>query len=268
MILAALAARSVARAKGLLIALAVLLCGFQVLVILSAREIYRGQMFTQLVSLIPSGLQQMAGGLVFTSFTGLASFGFFHPVVILVFVEAAVFLAAEPAWEIEAGIVDLTLARPVPRAMMISRTLVVTFGTAAALALSMALSTRLALHAFAPAAVAWPRLKITTLLAVNLAALAWAFAALSLLITTTTSRRSTAVGIAGLAAVLLYLVHVLAELWRPAYPFRLISPYHYYNAPALLALTGNGWQRDLCVLLGTTGVLIAAAYVVYERRDL
>ena len=266
--LAALTARSVARAKGLLIALAALLCGFQVLVIVSAREIYRGQMFAELASLIPSGLQQMAGGLVFTSFTGLASFGFFHPVVILVFVEAAVFLATEPAWEVEAGMVDLTLARPVPRSLVISRTLLVAFGAAAALALLMALSTRLALHAFAPATAAWPRVETTTLLAINLAVLAWCFAALSLLIAAMVRRRSTAVGIAGLAAVLLYLVHVLAELWRPAYPLRLIAPYHYYNAPALLALTSNGWQRDLGVLLGTTALFVAAAYVVYERRDL
>jgi ABC-type transport system involved in multi-copper enzyme maturation permease subunit len=267
-VLAALAARSVARAKGLLIALAGLLCAFQVLVIVSAREIYRGQMFTQLASLIPSGLQQMAGGLVFTSFTGLASFGFFHPVVILVFVEAAIFVAAEPAWEVEAGMVDLTLARPVPRALMISRTLLVSFGAAAALALLMVLSTRLALHAFAPASVAWPRLETTTLLAVNLAVLAWCFAALSVLIATTVRRRSTAVGITGLAAVLLYLVHVLAELWRPAYPLRLIAPYHYYNAPALLASTGNGWQRDVAVLLGLTALFSGGAYFVYSRRDL
>jgi ABC-type transport system involved in multi-copper enzyme maturation permease subunit len=266
--LSALVVRSLARAKGLLIALAALLCGFQVLVIVGAREIYRGQMFTQLASLIPSGLQQMAGGLVFTSFTGLASFGFFHPVVILVFVEAAVFLASEPAWEIEAGMVDLVLARPVPRALVISRTLLLAFGGAATLALLMALSTRLALRAFAPAAVPWPSIQTTTLLAVNLAMLAWCFAALSALIATMVRRRSAAVGIAGLMAVLLYLVHVLAELWRPAHPFRLIAPYHYYNAPALLALTGNGWQRDLSVLFGLTVLFAGGAYFVYARRDL
>jgi hypothetical protein len=267
-VLAALLARSLARARGLLIALAALLCGFQVLVIVSARQIYRGQMFTQLAALVPSGVQQLAGGLVFSSFTGLASFGFFHPVIILVFVEAAIFLASEPAWEIEAGMVDLTLARPVPRALVVSRTLLVAFGAAATMALLMAISTRLALHAFAPAAVRWPSVGTTTLLAVNLAALAWCFAAFSVLIAATVRRRSAAVGIAGLAAVLLYLVHVLAELWRPAYPLRLIAPYHYYNAPALLALTANGWQRDLSVLLGITVVFSAAAYAVYERRDL
>ncbi len=266
--LAALAARSFARARGLLLSLAALLCGFQVLVIVSAREIYRSQMFSQLTSLIPSGLQQMAGGLVFTSFTGLASFGFFHPIVILVFVEAAIFLAAEPAWEVEAGLVDLTLARPVPRAMMIVRTLLVAFGAAAAVALLMGISTRVALLAFAPPGIPWPRLKTTVLLATNLVLLAWCFAGLSLLVATMVRRRSAALGIAGLAAVLLYLLNVLAQLWRPAYSLRVISPYYYYNAPALLVLAGNTWQRDLAVLLGLTLVLSMAAYVVYSRRDL
>ncbi len=266
--LIALVTRSIARARWLLLALLVLFSGFQLLVIISARDVYRGQLFSQLAALVPAGLRQMSGGLVFTSFAGFATFGFFHPVVILIFVEAAIFLASEPAWDVESGMVDLTVARPVPRAFVIGRTLIVACGAAAALAGAMVLSTRLALHAFAPATASWPRFDTTVRLGANLTAVAWCFASLSVLIAAAVRRRSAAVGLAGLTAVLLYLVHLLAELWRPARPFRVIAPYHYYNAPAILEMNDATWSRDIGVLLLVATALAACAFVVYQRRDL
>jgi ABC-type transport system involved in multi-copper enzyme maturation permease subunit len=266
--LSVLVARSLGRARGLIIGLGALLCTFQVLLVVVAREISPERMFTQLTALIPAAVQQMAGGLVFSSFGGLALFGFFHPVVVIVFVEAAIFLAVEPAWEVEAGIVDLTLARPVPRWMMLTRTIIVVFGSTAAFAALMAIASRVALHALAPPGAAWPRLASTALLALNLTTLAWCFAAFGLLIATSVRRRSAALGIAGVAAVGLDLLNVLAELWRPMYSLRHVSPFHYYNAPALLALSGSSWRRDVLVLLVVTIALCVSALLNYQRRDL
>jgi ABC-type transport system involved in multi-copper enzyme maturation permease subunit len=267
-VLSALVVRSLGRARGLLIGLAALLCTFQVLLVFVAREISQDRMFSQLTAFIPANVQQMAGGLVFSSFGGLALFGFFHPVVLLVFVEAAIFLAVEPAWEVEAGMVDLTVARPVPRWMMLTRTLIVSCGSTAACAALMAVTSRIALLALAPAEAAWPRLASTVLLAVNLTALAWCFASLGLLVATSVRRRSAALGAAGLSAVGLYLLHLLAQLWQPASSLRHVTPFYYYNAPALLALSGNGWQRDVLVLVIAAMALCVSAFVSYERRDL
>jgi beta-exotoxin I transport system permease protein len=267
--LSALVGRSFGRARALLIALAVLLGGFQFLLVIIAAEVYRTQGFMQLMALIPSAVQQVGGGLIFSSFLGLASFGLFHPVIMLVFAEAAVFLGTEPAWEIEAGIVDLTLARPVPRALALTRTLIVICLTTSGLALFMVMCGRAALYLFAPPGTAWPPLRTAAAMAGNLMLVVWWFGGLAALTATLARRRSTALGIAGVTTVSLYLLHLVAEMWSRARLLRFITPYHYYNAPYLLAGRVNGWLlRDLAILFVATVLMWAAAYRAYERRDL
>ena len=265
--LVALIGRSLSRARGLLLVLAALLCAFQSLLVIVAGQVQRGQLFSQLTAMIPTAIQQMGGGLVFASFAGLTCLGFFHPIVLLVIVETTIFIAAEPAWEIEAGLVDLTLARPVPRALALTRTVLLVAIAAGGCAILMAISTRLALHAFAPVSAAWPPVRTTSLLALNLAALAWWFGGLSLLSAALARRRSAALGLAGLAAVFLYLLDLVAQLWDRARRLEVLSPFYYFKAPQILA-SGSAWERDVATLLLTSAFLYAAAYVVFARRDL
>jgi len=265
--LAALVGRSLQRSRGLLIGVAVLLGGFQVMMTVIARELARTNNFLQLAALMPAAVQGMTGTLVFTTFGGFASFGFFHPLVVLVISEAAIFLASEPSWEMEAGIVDLTLARAVPRRMVIVRTLCVACGAIAALAILMLASMRLGLGLFAPAGAAVPPIRTTALFAANLAALGWWFAAAALLVATLVRRRSAALGVSGIGAIALYLLHLVSEMWSRAAPLRGLSPYHYYNAPALLRGVAD-WPRDIAVLLVTAAIMVIAALRVYDERDL
>lgn len=266
--LTALVIRSVERARGLLAALLVLLCGFQFAIAIVAAELDRTRTFALLTALVPAAVQQMAGGLVFTSFTGLAAFGFFHPVVVLVFCEAAIFLASEPAWEVESGLVDLTMARAVPRPLAITRTVLVTWGALAAIALLMTVSARAALAAYAPAGASLPPARTTVLLAANLLATGWWFAALSLLTSTLVRRRSVAIGIGGMAAAGLYLLNLFAEISSRATAFRPLSPFHYFNGPAILRGTAATWPRDIAVLVVTAVLMVIVAYRVYQERDL
>jgi hypothetical protein len=263
-----LVGRSLGRARGLLLALIVLLCGFQFLIVLVAAQIQQLQMFSTLMTLIPPAFQQLVGGLAFGSFAGLVMFGFVHPVVVLVLVEAAIFLAAEPAWEIESGMVDVTMARPVPRGLLLARTVIVTYGAMAAVLLLMTLSIRVALHLLAPDGVLWPRLRTILLLGGNLTAVAWWFGALSLLVSAFVRRRSIAMGVAGLAAVSLYLFNVAAEISSSWQRWRPLTPFHYYNAPALLRGSSGEWARDVSLLLGTAAVLCLVAWRGYVHRDL
>jgi ABC-type transport system involved in multi-copper enzyme maturation permease subunit len=266
--LAALIGRSLGRARGLLLGLAVLLCGFQLLIVMIAREIQQSQAFPSITAFMPAPLQQLAGGLFFGSFSGLASFGFVHPIVVLVLVEAAIFLAAEPAWDVEAGMVDVTMARPVPRWVPLARSLFFAFGATAAVLLLMVTATRLALYTFTPVEVPVPRLRTSVLLAVNLMAVSWWFGSFSLLVASVARRRSSALGAAGLTAVFLYLLNLVAEIWSKARSFRFITPFHYYNAPAFIRGTNQEWPVDIALLFGTAGVLCIAAWHVYTRRDL
>lgn len=235
--LTALIGRSIGRARGLLMGLVVLLCGFQLLMVMVAREIQQSQAFSAIAVLMPAAFQQMTGGLFFGSFSGLALFGFVHPIVVLVLVEAAIFLASEPAWDVEAGLVDMTMAR-------------------------------LALHAFTPTGVPVPPLRTSVLLAVNLTAVSWWFGSFSLLVASVARRRSAVLGAAGLMAVFLYLLNLVAEIWSKARGFRFLTPFHYYNAPTLIRGSNQQWPADIALLLGTAAVLCVAAWQVYLRRDL
>lgn len=265
--LTALLEQSIGRARGFLLGLVVLLCGFQFLIVIVAREVQRSQAFAALTALVPGAVQQMTGGLVFGSFSGLASFGFFHPIVVLVLVEAAVFLGSEPAWDVEAGIVDVTMARPVPRWLGVIRTLLFVCGATAGVLLLMVASTRLALSAFAPAGVPVPRLHTNVLLGLNLMAVSWWFGSFSLLVASVARRHSVVLGVAGLTAVFLYLLNLVAEIWPKARPFRYLTPFHYYDALAFLRGSSHACP-DIAVLLGATAVFCVAAWQVSTRRDL
>lgn len=266
--LAALVFRSAERARGLLAGLVLLLCGFQFMLAMIAAELDRTNTFSLVAALVPPAVQQMAGGGGLASFMGFAAFGFFHPVVVLVICEAAIFLASEPAWEVESGIVDLTLARPVPRRVALTRTVIVTVAALAGLALLMAVAARAAMHAFAPAHASFLPLRTTVRLAANLAALGAWFGALALLASTMARRRSVVLGIAGMIAVTAYLLNLFAEISTRWASLRPLFPYHYFNSSAILRDDSGAFAYDVTVLLGTAALMTIAAYRVYEERDL
>ena len=53
----------------------------------------------------------------------MATLGYFHPLPLMLVVQFAIYLATEPAGEIEFGLVDLILARPLPRHWLVTRSL-------------------------------------------------------------------------------------------------------------------------------------------------
>src|SRR5688572_26519466 len=69
-------------------------------------------------------------GPALTSFRGMVLFAYFDPLIVMLLVQFAIYLATEPAGEVESNLVDLLLARPMPRHVIVSRTfLVMAFGT-------------------------------------------------------------------------------------------------------------------------------------------
>lgn len=264
---AALLQRGFERVRWYLLAVAILVCGFQFLIVGIAGDLQRSGGFSQLAALIPPGLAEMSGGLMFSTFTGLTAFGLIDPVIVVLLAQLAVFLASEPAWEVDAGVVDLLLARPVPRHFLLLRTGAIASVSIAALALLAVVASRAALLVFAPAGIAWPALSTMLRLALNLSAIGWWFAAASLLTATLSRRRSVPVGAIGLAAVAFYLLHIVTQLWSKAAPLRVLTPYYYYNAPAILQQSQATFARDLLILLGTAVAFTVASWRVYARRD-
>ena len=268
MTLRSLLVRSLAKHRRLLIGLAVILSGFQFMLVVVAGNVEESRAFSQLTAFVPPMLQQAMGGMTFMSFRGLVSFGYSHPIVVLALVEAAIFLGSEPAWEVESGVLDLAMARPVRRSAMMTRSAFVVVIATAWLAMCMALMTLVALRLLAPAGAPWPPPGVTAILALNLGAVAVCFGCLALAVSAVASRRGTVLGITGLGAIGFYLLSLVAELWAPARRVVWISPFHYFNAMPIVAGGAAHWPRDVLVLASVSAVSSALAFVLYRHRDL
>jgi beta-exotoxin I transport system permease protein len=264
--LAALVGRSLRRSRGLLLSLAGVLTLFQVLVVLSASYLREQQGLSQVVALLPVLAQQLVGGF-FQSFGGMVGFGYFHPVVIIAFVGVSIVLASEPAADVESGVVDLVLARPVRRSRLVTRSLLVTALTTLALAALMVTASAVSLATIQDTGAMAPTMRSVVKLASNLLAVSWCLGALSLAASTILRRRGAAAGSAGIVALGLYLLNALAELSSAFRRFGPYSPFHYYQPMSIIS-GGSRWQTDAAVLLAAAAALTSLAYAAWARRDL
>jgi ABC-type transport system involved in multi-copper enzyme maturation permease subunit len=264
-----LVARSLARGRRVVLAGTAVLAAFQVMVVVIASSLQQLQSFNLLSAMMPMGVQQAlgSGALMIASFPGLVTFGFFHPIVVLAVIQLGVYAATEPAGEVEWGLFDLELARPLRRRTIITRSWLVAFGTTAATTLAMAGGSWAGLFAFAPAGATWPQPDRILSLAAHLLFTAWFFAAAGLAAAAFARRRGTAFGAVAGAAVLLDLLNVVADAWSPAAGLRPLMPFHYF--PGFAVANGAApIARDLSVLGAGALVLVAVAYWKFERRDL
>jgi beta-exotoxin I transport system permease protein len=266
--LASLLRRSFQRAQWLVAGVLAVLCGFQIVIVMIASELERSNGFPQLTALIPEAVLRMSGATMFSSLVGVTSFGLIDPVIILIVVEVGIYVGSEPAWEVESGIVDLVLGRPVPRGLIVVRSIAFATAVLGGMAVVMVLASRVALEVFAPPGAIRPSAAVTGMLAMNLTVVAVWFAAVSLLAASVARRRSVVLGGVGLAAVALYLLHLTCELWSKAAPLRFFTPYHYYNSPAILRHATGTFLRDVAILMSTAALAVTAAWRLYIRRDL
>jgi hypothetical protein len=261
-----LVARSLRRIGGLLAALFGLVAVFQLVLIAVASSYADASTFERLAQLTPAFMQQ-AFGPALMSFGGMAMLGYFHPVAVMVVVQCAIYLATEPAADVEFGLVDLVLAKPLPRHQIVTRSLLVMTIGAAGLPVAMGLGTWLGLSTLAPAGAAWPAPRLVLTLMIHLIAVAWCFGAIALAMAAWARRRGAAQGPVALAAVALYLLDLVGASWRAAEPYARLSPFHYYQGTAIL--TGRADSvLDLSVLGSIAVVAIAVAYWQFRRRDL
>jgi ABC-type transport system involved in multi-copper enzyme maturation permease subunit len=265
----ALLLRSAAQARYVLIGAFVLLFAFQLILIGQAEEIQRTQTFGRVADLMPAFLQRGLGSraMLLATFRGTVAFGYFHPVVCLLVALVAMYLATEPAHEIESGLVDLELARSVPRRRLITRSLLLAELSIAAGVVLMGAGTAAGRWLFGVDAADMPPLAMRARLLLNLAATASSFAAFAVFVAARSRRWSTAFTTGALSAVLLYLLDFLAIGWRPVRLIAWISPFHYY--PALSVVAGDSaLGRDVAILFGIAAVFCAGAYWSFARRDL
>jgi ABC-type transport system involved in multi-copper enzyme maturation permease subunit len=265
----ALLARSAYQIRFVLIATVLLLGALQILVIAQAVEIQRANSFGSLANLLPGFVQRGLGSkaMILASFKGTVAFGYFHPVVCMTVAVLAMYPATEIAHEVEAGLVDLELARAVPRHRLVTRSLLLAHLAAAIVLCVMAAGTAIGIRLFDATDLDVPALELRGRLLFNQFAVASCFIGFALLVAAMSRRWSTAFTIAALSAVVMYNVDFIALGWRPMELVAWLSPFHYF--PALSVITGDAsTARDVAVLFGASALSSAAAYWQFERRDL
>ena len=263
----ALLRRSFARHRALIAALAALLSAFQILDIVVAYNLQKNVAYSQFADMVPAFIQEAMGGALVATFLGAVAVGFVHPLVMLSLSCGAIYLASEPAGEVEEGLVDLVVARPVPRHLIVSRSLVVyVMGTLVVVGAMFATSRATVLwltpdqaHVVSASRLAW--------LAFNLLAVVWSIGAAGLAFASHVRERARAAGTIALVAVFLYLLQFGAAAWEPLRPLARVSPFHYYAT--MQTLMGHVTPTNhIAGLLSAALVLLGVAYVLYERRDL
>jgi ABC-2 type transport system permease protein len=257
--------RTLGRVAVLLSVLAALLAVFQAAIVAVASSLQESHGFERIAGLLPSFIQQGFGPAL-TSFAGMAGLGFFEPLIVMLVVQFAIYLATEPAGDVEARLVDLTLARPLPRHDLITRSLIVMTIATAGLSATMVAGLYISLWLLAPPGAVWPSTHVVFLLMAHLAAVGWCFGGAALAAAAWSRRRGAAQALVGVGAVALYLAEVVGEAWtRAAWASRL-SPFHYFHGSGILSgLTHPAHDLTVLGVVGVSGVMLA--YWQFNRRD-
>ncbi len=265
-IMLTLLARTCGRIKWVFAAVVVLLSGVQISLIAIAGPTAAEGNLERLAQAMPAFVREVLGP-AFTSFAGVATIGYWDPVLVLVIVVFATFVATEPAGDVEAGLVDLMLARPLPRHWLVTRSAVAMAGGTAIVITLMGLATLAGLELFAPPGAAWPTGSLLLILTAHLAAIAFCFGAAALAAATFARRRIPVVAGVGLTAIAMYVLNLLAMAWPRVRSLGVLSPFHYYDHRQLLAGTGDtAWNLSVLLLASAAG--ISVAYWQWARRDL
>jgi hypothetical protein len=265
----AMAWRSIVQARYLLIGSICLLGFFQIVIVGQASAIEEAHSFSRVAELVPAFLQRGLGSrsLLLATFQGTVAFGYFHPVVAVLTAVIAVYFATEPAHEVEAGLVDLTLARAVPRHVVMTRALLLVLVTTLAAMTMMAAGTWLGLRLFASPSFPAPSFVARVLLLAHLAAVATCFGTIGLFIASGAKRWSTAFTSAVLVVIVCYCVDFLAIGWPLMRSVAWISPFHYF--PALDILGGDPIAlSNPAILVSIATAFTAAGYWRFMYRDL
>ena len=261
-----LVGRSLRRIWPLTAALAALLAAFQFALVAVAASYERAGSFAFLSALVPDFAKGHIGAGL-TSFAAMTTTGYFEPMIVMLVAQFAIYVAAEPAAEIEGGLVDTVLARPLPRHWLVTRTLIVMVIGTVALMIAMGAATSLGLRQIAPPRARWPEPRIVLQLMVNLLMVTWCFGAATLAAAGWARRRVTAQAPLAVAAIAYYLLNFVSTMWEPARAFAWLSPFHYFAGAAILSGAGR-LTFNLSVLAAATLVAAAIAYWQFNRRDL
>ena len=249
-----------------LLAVMLVLGGFEFLLCAMVATVNVEEMFTQMSNMMPPLFramieQNMPGGRP----AGVLAFGWNHPVAHALLTAVAIAPPVQAiAGEVESGAIELVLAQPISRARYLAAHLAFGTGALAAVLGAGVAGTALGQAVYSLDAFGWPRLAE---LFVNGLLLQLAIYGVTLAISAF-GREGGRVALAGvLVAVVSFLVNAVATLWSKAEFARPWSLHHYFD-PREVLVNGHLAAASI-VTLGAIAIAgIAVASLRFERRDL
>ena len=211
---------------------------------------------------LPEAVRALTGRSSLTSPAGYLNAELFALMVPLLLLVTAIGMGARAiAGEEERGTLELLLSAPISRRRVLLEK--VAAGVLMLAVLGVVLFAALAVGAqLAGMAIGTGRLAATAL---SVVVLTLPFGALALALGCATGARGAAIGPTVAVAAAAYLLDSLAPLSSALRPWRVVSPFHWYDAEAVL--TGGPRWGYLALLAGTAALLTALAAVLFERRD-
>ncbi|MDH3456667.1 MAG: ABC transporter permease [Gemmatimonadota bacterium] len=249
----------------LLLALSLGLGVAELLFIQVAGALESGPGLQGVVRMMPPAIQSVFGQqLTLASFGAAVAFGFQHPAILMAALAFVVVACTIPPAERETGVMELILARPIPRAHY----LLGAFATAVvgAVMIPAALLTACVVGLAivdAPGQLSWDRYVMS---AVGMTALLLAFAGIALMLGARAARRGVAVPRTVGLILTLYLVDVFAERLAWLGWLRWASPFHYFR-PIRSAVFGETPIEHLIVLVAVCALMTTVAFVRFGRGD-
>ncbi len=267
--LVALTRYSLRKVRGPMIALCVLLFGLQLLMTMIAGTFEVSGQFSQLAGFIPAFIRPMLDPsfMAALSFSGMVCFGYSHVIVILLLTAQSIAAGTELADEVESKFVDLLIARPIPRALIVARSTILIVSLTLVATSSMVAGSLVGLNLLAPESAAKPRLGLILALASNLALLVIAWGAIAMCFAAVAKRRGIAASGAALLAFALFVIDFTGRLWQPVDRLAAISPFRYY-APFPIIAGEPLPSAHVGVLVAIFAIGVAISLVAYQRRDL
>jgi ABC-2 type transport system permease protein len=243
--------------------LGIALGAFLFLVGLSYSSVDENQI-RSLVESLPPAIQAFVKGSDIASPAGYLGSTFIHPITLSIMAATAIAAGAAPARDVETGVAELMLSRPLTRtawlgaemiAMVIQLVVVALLGFAGAL---IAVTT---VDALAPIAVG-----NRVLTAIPLLLLFIGIGAVTMLAGAFSRTGTRAIGWGTAFALVAYALDYLAQVWGVAEPLGPLSVMHWYRPATILGggtVPGSTWA----VLVGVAVVAGAAALAVTSRRE-
>ncbi|MBT8397382.1 MAG: hypothetical protein HKO65_13930 [Gemmatimonadetes bacterium] len=262
----ALVVRGIRQHGRLIAALCAGLVLFEGAVVWAAASIGMGPEFQQLMTtLFPANVvDTIFSQFGFASFSGAISFGYQHPVTLVISVAIVTVLATVPAHERETGFLDLVLSRPLARGKYLAATTILLAIGSALPPIALLLGSAWGLEVVeASEGLGWkeylPAAGVLALLLVTVGSY-------TLFFTSAAKRRGTAIAQSVGVTLVFYWLDFMGDYWDVLETPRLFSPFHYFD-PAVAAGAGVPLGH-LLVLSGITLTCTAAAFWNFSRQDL